>query len=104
MEQGRVVAQGSLRELTAGGERQHGLAVEPANPTVQRALEALGRVRADGGKAYTIWLPDGADLRAVYAAVAAAGSVVRSLVPHRRSLEEVFLHAVTGGAGIGVRA
>jgi ABC-2 type transport system ATP-binding protein len=104
MEQGRVVAQGSLRELTAGGERQHGLAVEPANPTVQRALEALGRVRADGGNAYTIWLPDGADLRAVYAAVAAAGSVVRSLVPHRRSLEEVFLHAVTGGAGIGVRA
>ncbi|MFN9755311.1 MAG: hypothetical protein ACK58X_02745, partial [Planctomycetota bacterium] len=42
--------------------------------------------------------------RAVYAAVAAAGSVVRSLVPHRRSLEEVFLHAVTGGAGVGAGA
>ncbi|MBM3974751.1 MAG: ABC transporter ATP-binding protein [Planctomycetes bacterium] len=103
MEQGRVVAQGSLRELTAGGERQHSIAVEPANPSVQRALEALGRARADGGNQYTLWLPDGADLRLVYAAVADAGSAVRSLVPHRRSLEEVFLQAVTGGAVAGGR-
>jgi ABC-2 type transport system ATP-binding protein len=103
MEKGRVVAQGSLRELTAGGERQHALAVEPSGPAVQRALEMLGRVRADGGNQYTIWLPDDADLRPVHAAVASAGAVVRSLVPHRRSLEDVFLQAVVGAAPGGAR-
>lgn len=96
LEKGRVVAQGSLRDLTAGGERQHGLAVEPATPAVQAALEPLGRVRAEGTGQYTLWLPDGADVAGVYAAVAAAGSVVRSFVPHRRSLEDVFLQAVAG--------
>lgn len=96
LEKGRVVAQGSLRDLTAGGERQHGLAVEPATPAVMAALEPLGRVRAEGTGQYTLWLPDGADVAGVYAAVAAAGSVVRSFVPHRRSLEDVFLQAVAG--------
>jgi ABC-2 type transport system ATP-binding protein len=103
MEKGRVVAQGSLRELTAGGERQHALAVEPGGPAVQRALEELGRVRADGSNQYTIWLPDGADLRTVHAAVLSAGAVVRSLVPHRRSLEDVFLQAVVGATAGGSR-
>jgi ABC-2 type transport system ATP-binding protein len=96
LEKGRVVAQGSLRDLTAGGERQHGLAVEPPTPAVQQALAALGRVRAEGRGQYSLWLPVGTDLAAVFAAVAAAGAVVRSLVPHRRSLEDVFLQAVVG--------
>jgi hypothetical protein len=70
---------------------------------VQRALEELGRVRADGSNQYTIWLPDGADLRTVHAAVLSAGAVVRSLVPHRRSLEDVFLQAVVGATAGGSR-
>ena len=101
LELGRVVAQGSLAELTAGGERQHSLVVAQASAVVHERLQAIARVRDDGGGRFTLWLPDGADTRGIHAAVAGAGGVVRSLVPHRRSLEDAFLQAVAGAASPG---
>lgn len=101
LERGRVVAKGSLAELTAGGERQHSLAVDDAASAVLDRLQAVGRVRDDGGGRFTIWLRDGADIRGIHAAVAAAGGAVRSLVPHRRSLEDAFLQAVASAAPPG---
>jgi ABC-2 type transport system ATP-binding protein len=96
LEKGRVVAQGPLQTLTGGGSRQHVLVVEPATEAVAAAIAECGKVQAMGGGRFTLWLPPDADTRAVFAAVAAAGSAVRSFVPHRRTLEEVFLQAVAG--------
>ena len=98
LERGRVVAQGSLQELTRGGERQHTLAVEPPSEAVATALARLGRVRAETTGNYTLWLPADADVGQVFQAVLTAGAVVRSFVPHRRSLEDVFLQAVAAPA------
>jgi ABC-2 type transport system ATP-binding protein len=94
LERGRVVAQGALRDLTRGGERQHTLGIEPATPAVAAALARLGRVQVDGNNRYTLWLPAAADSSQVFAAVAGCGAAVRSFVPHRRSLEDVFLQAI----------
>ncbi|MFY9345964.1 MAG: ABC transporter ATP-binding protein [Planctomycetota bacterium] len=93
LERGRVVAQGSLRQLTGGASQQHLLAVEPGD-TPLPALSGLGHVELLGAGRYLVGLPAGADIAGVFAAVAAAGASVRSFVPHRRSLEEVFLQAV----------
>lgn len=101
LELGRVVARGSLAELTAGGERQHSLVVAQASSSLHERLQAIARVREDGSGCFTLWLPDGADTRGIHAAVADAGGVVRSLVPHRRSLEDAFLQAVAGAASPG---
>jgi ABC-2 type transport system ATP-binding protein len=102
LERGRVVAQGSLQDLTRGGERQHTLGVEPATPAVAAALARLGRVQVDANGGYSLWLPTAANVSEVFAAVAGCGAAIRSFVPHRRSLEDVFLQAISmpkaGGA------
>ena len=97
LEKGRVVASGSLRTLTGGRDRQHTLVVEPSTPAVGDALAAIGRVERDAAGRGLLWLPESTTPDRVFAAVAAAGAVVRSFVPHRRSLEEVFLQAVASG-------
>ena len=94
LEQGRVVARGTLRELTGGTARQYRLAVEPASAAVLDGLARLCRVEDHGGGQCTVWLPETTDPSAVFEVVGAAGAVVRSFVPHRRSLEDVFLQAV----------
>jgi ABC-2 type transport system ATP-binding protein len=96
LEQGRVVASGSLRELTRSSEQHHTLVVDSANDSLPAALAALGRVESAGPGRFQLWLPEGTDLRAVFVAVASADGTVRSLVLQRRSLEQVFLHAVAG--------
>ncbi len=104
LEQGRVVARGTLRELTGGTERQFQLAVEPAAAPVAATLAALCRVEDHGSGRCTVWLAEGTDPRAVFAAVDGAGAVVRSFVPHRRSLEDVFLQAVKAPVAAGGHA
>jgi ABC-2 type transport system ATP-binding protein len=99
MENGRIVAAGSLQELTRGGHRQHTVAVEPDSAAIARSLGELGRVTPDTGGRYHVWLPDTMPTARLFAAVAAAGASVRSLVPHRRSLEDVFLQAVGTPSG-----
>lgn len=96
LERGRVVAQGSLGELTDGGERQHTLVVAPESADVAAALAGTGRTERIGSGRYSLWLRREVEPSSVFAAVAAAGAVVRSFVPHRRSLEDVFLRAVGG--------
>lgn len=96
MERGRVVAQGDLQTLTAGAEREYRLRVEPADAGVEAALGARWRVAALGDGRYAVWLPDGADTHGIFEVVRAAGGSVRSMTRKRRSLEEVFLRAVSG--------
>lgn len=99
LEAGQVVAQGSLRELTGGRVRQHALVVEPADLELVTHMQHIGRVAAEGEGRFTVWLHEQtqAGTAAIFAAVREAGGVVRSLLPHRRSLEDVFLQAVRTG-------
>jgi ABC-2 type transport system ATP-binding protein len=94
LEAGRVVAQGSMRELTGGPVRQHELIVDRPSPGLEAALAALGRVERQPDGSYALLLAADAATRDVFAACAQSGAAVRSLVPHRRSLEDVFLQAV----------
>jgi ABC-2 type transport system ATP-binding protein len=104
LEQGRLVASGTLRELTGGVDRQFRLAIEPGSAAVLERLAQCCRVEDHGGGQCTVWLPDAVEPRALFAAVAGAGAALRSLVPHRRSLEDVFLQAVRTPAPPEARA
>lgn len=99
LERGRVVAQGNITELTASDEREYRIRVEPMTADVQPALEQLGRSEALGDGRYALWLPDDGSTAPLFAAVERAGGVVRSMARRRRSLEEVFLHAVRASDG-----
>ena len=98
MERGRVVAQGGLEQLTAGADREYHLRVEPATADLLSTLRPRMRCERLGEGRYAVWLADDGDAttNAVFAAVAAAGAEVRSLVRQRRSLEQVFVAAVRG--------
>jgi ABC-2 type transport system ATP-binding protein len=97
LEEGRVVAQGPLQELTRTSERVFLLQVEPreldlparAGPDLVCHGEGDGRFRVQAAATATA--------RDVFALVHGCGGEVRQLVLHRRSLEEVFLGAVQGG-------
>ena len=103
LDRGKVVAQGNIKDLTSGGEREFRLRVEGATvsadrsgTTVMSALSATWRTESLGEGRYSVWLPEGQDTSAVFSAVREVGACVRSLVLKRRSLEDVFLTAVRG--------
>lgn len=94
MEKGRVVASGPLQELTRVTERRVAFAVEPPNLDVRGALGPQWKLREDGVGRYTVWLLDDEPTQPIFAGILRAGGIVSEFVPQRRSLEEVFLHAV----------
>jgi ABC-2 type transport system ATP-binding protein len=97
MERGRVAAQGDLKTLTAGVEREFRLRVEPSDRDLLAALSPLGRAESLGDGRYAIWLAEDATTNGVFEAARALGVNVRSLTLQRRTLEEVFLSAVRPG-------
>ncbi len=98
MERGRIAAQGALKELTAGVEREFRLRVEPSTGDLLPGLQGLGRAESLGEGRYAVWLPEDEPTNGVFEAARAAGAAVRSLTLQRRTLEEVFLSAVRPGA------
>lgn len=96
LDQGRLVAAGPLQELTRTPERRFRLRVEPVElalpPTAAPDLE----LAALGAGAYEVRMGGHGTARDLFALVQQRGGVVRQLVLHRRSLEEVFLGAVRG--------
>jgi len=88
VDRGRVVAQGSIAELTA--ERGVRLRVTgPAEATA--AIDGrFGRVRADGAWLAVDGIAD-ADVPALVAAIVARGGEIHAVVPTRESLEERFM-------------
>jgi len=94
MEKGLVVAKGSLQELTGSASREHKIVVEPKGLDLVGCLREVAHVRADGDGRHAVTLRENATLADLFDAVRCSGGVVRSLVPHRRTLEEVFLSAV----------
>ncbi len=97
MERGKVLAAGTVRELTANARRAFDLAVDGGDPV--RLVEALREsgveeATPDARGNVRFEVVEGFSTARVFAAVHASGGVVRRLVEHRRSLEDVFLGAV----------
>jgi ABC-2 type transport system ATP-binding protein len=93
---GRLVAQGSLDELTAGAEAP--VWVRSADPErLRTALATRDGVTAEAGEAPGGWLAvRGASLEDVGTAALATGVAVYELYRPRQSLESVFLELTSG--------
>ncbi len=96
LEAGRVVACGSLAELTASADQRLHLLVEPPHLLLPERPAIGVRLQATGAGTYDAEVEGAGAAQRLFAIVHAHGGVVRSLLPHRRSLEEVFLGAVRG--------
>lgn len=98
IERGRIVAQGSIADLTVGGARELALVVDPPHTVLRESVSDGFKLRKHENGNYTVWLAPDAGTAGVFAMVQAGGGTVRSLVPRRRSLEDVFLQAVQAPA------
>jgi len=97
---GRLVAQGSLEELTAGAEAPVWVR-SPQADRLRDALAALDGVSAEPGEVAGGWLAvRGASLEIVGTTAAEHGIAVFELYRPRQSLESVFLE-LTGGTEAG---
>jgi ABC-2 type transport system ATP-binding protein len=97
---GRLVAQGSLDELTAGAEAPVWVRT-PEPDRLRAALTAQNGVTAEPGEAAGGWLAvRGASLETVGTTAAENGLAVFELYRPRQSLESVFLE-LTGGTEAG---
>jgi ABC-2 type transport system ATP-binding protein len=93
LEQGRVVAQGALADLTRSERNEFWFAVDP--PGVQLSADGLGiELENRGGGRWRALVPADRSAADLFRMVESKGADVRSLALHRRSLEEVFLGAV----------
>ncbi len=99
--QGRVVAEDSIENLTTGLERQETLRLtvarhDEALPARLRELAGVLAVQPEGAGVLRLRLEKRPGLReAVAAAVVESGAGLRELTPLAASLEEVFLQLVT---------
>lgn len=98
---GRVVAAGSIRELTQVAERRVAFAVEPRELDLTPHVEASVRLHPDGAGRWIATLPAELPLQMLYRAVLAAGGCVRQLQEARRTLEDTFLQVVDAAAEPG---
>lgn len=96
LERGRVVAQGSIAELTGSGPRRWVVGTEPSNLPLGEVLASCASVRVTKTGAHEIELLPGRTPAQVFAAILEAQGVVRTFAPRKRTLEEVFLEAVQG--------
>jgi ABC-2 type transport system ATP-binding protein len=93
---GKLVAQGSLDELTAGAEAPVWVRT-PEPDRLQAALNAQDDVSAEPGEAEGGWLAvRGASLETVGTTAAENGIAVYELYRPRQSLEHVFLELTAG--------
>ncbi len=97
---GRVTASGTVAELLGHGVLDYEVAARGVAPGTLEGI-APGRVRypRQDGPLSRAELPGDVDPAAIHAAVAAAGGVVVELIPHRETLEDLFVR--TGGTASG---
>ena len=94
MEKGAVVAEGRIVDLCKTSERRFHLQVEPAGLTLPERMADGIRIAPLGAGRFDIEVDGDLLPHEIFALVQANGGTVRELLPHRRSLEEVFLGAV----------
>lgn len=93
---GLVTASGTVQELLGHAVREWEVALRGGGAAVLEGLAPgdVRHVRSDGGLTRAR-LPGSVDPADLHAAAAAAGAVVVELVPHRETLEDLFVR--TGG-------
>src|SRR5262245_14703903 len=96
LEQGGVVAQGALAELTKSHERRFVLQVEPTDLQLQERTIPGVRLRSLGDGRYEAEAELVVVPRELFGMVERQGGFVRELSLQRRTLEDVFLGAVQG--------
>ena len=92
---GKLVATGRLDELLEARVRETEVRVEslPAE-AVEKLRAKASSVIETGDQAQFLFSGEGHDLPEILATITAAGGRLRSLVPHRETLEDVFLREV----------
>ncbi len=95
MDKGKVVAQGSLRELKGPAGRVVELRVKGELPAFLEALRAAGmQCHGTGEDIMRVFIPDGVGPRELFALAARHQMQVRHLRPSVPTLEDVFARAV----------
>jgi ABC-2 type transport system ATP-binding protein len=92
--QGRVLAQGEIRELKQGHENCFEVLVKADAAVFANRLTAAGCTVGQQDHMLLVHLPQGQSERMIWSLAAETGEQVRHLRPQRSSLEEVFLKAV----------
>src|SRR4051812_10183240 len=90
VDRGRVVVQGAVEEIAAGGSPT--VLVEVDDPAAARRIaESLHASVDEEGRGLRLTLPEGVTTAAVNAALVGAGLAVSRLEPARATLEQTFL-------------
>ena len=98
---GRLVAHGRVRDLTSQQVTGWLVTSTGGDEMLYRRVMPRADVRAQGEGRFQLDLPAEVRPEPVVAALAAAGVVLESIVPKRRSLEEVFVRALDGSGASG---
>lgn len=100
IEAGRMLASGTVEELTAGAARVVDISLRGELDRARAALRevAVAELEELQPGRLRVTVPDDYPVRELYRVVQDAAAAVQGLQFHRRSLEEVFLHAVEGEA------
>jgi len=92
--QGRVLAQGLIREMQQRHEHCFEVRVKADAAAFARKLSASGCTVGQQDHTLLVRLPPGQSERMIWSLAAETGEQVRHLRPQRSSLEEIFLQAV----------
>ncbi len=92
---GRLLAQGSIEELTQRRESQFEVRVKGAREMFAERLEALGCRHAAAPDALLVTLPEGAGVQLIWQAAGDMGEQIRTLKPIHSTLEQVFMQALS---------
>ena len=96
LEKGAVLAAGPVQELTRHVTRVFNVEATGDPSALEAGWSAAGVIgveRRDELR-YDVTVPDGFEVPRIFAVVRDSGGVMREIVEHRRTLEEVFLGAV----------
>lgn len=101
LEKGRVLASGTVAELTRTQVRIYHLELAAPGDGVEEAIRGAGAVdlELEGDGQMRVSVPEELPPSALFEAVRRSGGAVRRMRAHKRSLEEVFLGAVQNGGG-----
>jgi ABC-2 type transport system ATP-binding protein len=95
---GRLLTQGSIRELKQVHRQAFEVRLKEDPGTFVRRLAAMGCLWEAREDLVLVTIPEGGSARMIWEAAAGEGQQIRHLRPQRSTLEEVFLEAVEAKA------
>jgi ABC-2 type transport system ATP-binding protein len=94
LNRGRLLRQGTIEELLAPVSRVE-VRLEALTEPVRAAMERFGPVQANGASA-TVEVREEGRVPDLAAAIIASGGRLQALIPHRETLEDMFVRVVEG--------